>query len=1093
MAEELTGRGLRLSKIVLNKGEEDEMECMGYVRSIPLTILFVLLVILTGGVLFLVTHWRPDWRLKLTHKKSSLICASAVLLVVSFCVRSFRRKKLLQIIIRALIQQLTLEDAKKKKKKFPSQKLFLKFFDHRHVRYIWEKEEAIYKRLTGLDVGFSVQEIHDNAVGLSQEEQVFKILLFGENSIHIEVKSYFKLFIEEVLNPFYIFQICSVTLWALDNYYIYASCIVFISTVSMGIELYEIRKQRVTLRDMVDAVESTLTVVRPTGERDEVTTSQLVPGDVFIVPPRGCMMMCDAALITGNAIVNESMLTGESVPVTKTPLAPSEAEEMYTPDALKRHTLFSGTQVIQTRFYGGDDVKAVVVRTGFSTAKGELVRAILYPKAIGFKFYQDAMKFILFLTCIATIGMTYSIVTLVRYGTPVREVVLRALDIITIVVPPALPAAMTVGTVYAQSRLKKQGIFCISPPRINICGKLKCICFDKTGTLTEEGLDLWGIVPVKNSEFNAPETDPKNIPQTDHLQIGMAVCHSLTLIDGEISGDPLDLIMFNSISWVLKEPGSDTTKFDSLLPTIVKPIAKESYYLSDPDKVGVGAAVDIGIVRQFTFSSALQRMSVIVRPLGADYMSIYCKGSPEKVASLCRRDTLPEDFAEQLHKYTMKGFRVLGVAYRDLDPKLTWHQSQRIARDRVENDLCFVGLLIMENSLKPETRPVIRQLHEARIRTVMVTGDNLLTAISVARQCLMVGPKERVILVNAHPPENGTPARIHWEYADPEAEETDRTESDVETFNDFHNGHSVVHMQEESPYYFALSGRCFSVLRHHFPELMSKIIVRGTIFARMGPDQKSQLVEHLQELDYCVGMCGDGANDCGALKTAHAGISLSEAEASVASPFTSKTPNIECVLAVIREGRAALTTSFGVFKYMALYSLIQFISVLILYTMETNLGDWMFLYIDLVITTTIAVLMGHTAAYPHLVARRPAGSLVGPSNLISIITHIIIVCTIQISSFVYLTSQPWYEEIDRQSYHDNNVQTMVTTVIFYVSAFQYIMMAFIFSTGPPYRLPVYTNVLFTIALVVLSSMTAFLIIYPVDFLVNLLQVPVTPH
>ena len=61
------------------------------------------------------------------------------------------------------------------------------------------------------------------------------------------------------------------------------------------------------------------------------------------------------------------------------------------------------------------------------------------------------------------------------------KVILRALDIITVVVPPALPAAMTVGTVYAQNRLKKAGIFCISPPRINICGKLKLICFDKVG------------------------------------------------------------------------------------------------------------------------------------------------------------------------------------------------------------------------------------------------------------------------------------------------------------------------------------------------------------------------------------------------------------------------------------------------------------------------------------------------------------------------------------------------------------------------------------------------------------------------------------
>jgi len=82
----------------------------------------------------------------------------------------------------------------------------------------------------------------------------------------------------------------------------------------------------------------------------------------------------------------------------------------------------------------------------------------------------------------------------------VVDIIKRALDIITIVVPPALPAAMTVGTVYAQNRLKKKQIYCISPPRINISGKLKLVCFDKTGTLTEDGLDLWGVLEVDQNK-----------------------------------------------------------------------------------------------------------------------------------------------------------------------------------------------------------------------------------------------------------------------------------------------------------------------------------------------------------------------------------------------------------------------------------------------------------------------------------------------------------------------------------------------------------------------------------------------------------------
>lgn len=94
------------------------------------------------------------------------------------------------------------------------------------------------------------------------------------------------------------------------------------------------------------------------------------------------------------------------------------------------------------------------------------------------------------------------------------------------------------------------------------------------------------------------------------------------------------------------------------------------------------------------------------------------------------------------------------------------------------------------------------------------------------------------------------------------------------------------------------------------------MLVRTHIFARMSPDEKNEVVERLQSLGYTVLMCGDGANDCAALKAADVGISLSEAEASVAAPFTTSTPDIGCVINVIKEGRAALVTSFSCFKYM---------------------------------------------------------------------------------------------------------------------------------------------------------------------------------
>jgi cation-transporting ATPase 13A2 len=143
-------------------------------------------------------------------------------------------------------------------------------------------------------------------------------------------------------------------------------------------------------------------------------------------------------------------------------------------------------------------------------------------------------------------------------------------------------------------------------------------------------------------------------------------------------------------------------------------------------------------------------------------------------------------------------------------------------------------------------------------------------------------------------------------------------------------------MDDDEEYSFVLNGDTWcSLERLATPTLLQRIVLKGAVYARMTPEQKAQLVESLQGLGYVVGMCGDGANDCSALKMAHVGISLSEAEASVAAPFTSKIPDISCVPNLIREGRCALVTSFGIFKYMALYSLVQFTSVLLLYSVRT--------------------------------------------------------------------------------------------------------------------------------------------------------------
>jgi cation-transporting P-type ATPase 13A2 len=213
--------------------------------------------------------------------------------------------------------------------------------------------------------------------------------------------------------------------------------------------------------------------------------------------------------------------------------------------------------VVQTRSYDNKKVLAVVIRTGFSTSKGDLIRSILFPKPMGFKFYKDSLKFICFLFLVAAVGTGYAITIMLIKGVKPFDLAMRALDIITIVVPPALPAAMTVGTVYAQTRLKSKLIYCISPPRINICGKLKLICFDKTGTLTEDGLDIWGAIEsgtnksTNNIEFEHPVHHVTHLDTNNDLFKSLTCCHSLSRYDGGITGDPLDIKMFEATQWVI--------------------------------------------------------------------------------------------------------------------------------------------------------------------------------------------------------------------------------------------------------------------------------------------------------------------------------------------------------------------------------------------------------------------------------------------------------------------------------------------------------------------------------------------------------------
>ena len=553
----------------------------------------------------------------------------------------------------------------------------------------------------------------------------------------------------------------------MDEYYYYACAIFLISVFSITTTVVETRSTMNRLRE-ISRFECDVRVLR-NGFWRAAVSGDLVPGDVYEVSdPSLTQLPCDSLLLAGDCIINESMLTGESIPVSKIPITDEalpyiDLGATSIHPSVARHFLFCGTKIIRARRpQDAEDDEAValamVVRTGFNTTKGALVRSMLFPKPSGFKFYRDSFRYISVMGGIAAIGFIASFINFVKLGLAWHLIVVRALDLITIVVPPALPATLTIGTNFALSRLKKQQIFCISPQRVNVAGKLDVVCFDKTGTLTEDGLDVLGVRLVQHPEIRfgdmlseateilppaSYDRDPTvNYRINKNILYTMATCHSLRLVDDELIGDPLDLKMFQFTDWSLEEVVGKNYHFNNdggrhSIPAIARPPAGMEYDIDDSLDNENPVPVELGILRSFEFVSNLRRASVIVRQRGDPGANIFVKGAPEVMKDICTPSSIPTDFDDLLSYYTHRGFRVIACASKYMS-KLSWEKLQTMDRSEAESRLQLTGFIIFENKLKDITTEIIEELNEANIRNIMCTGDNILTAISVARECNLI-------------------------------------------------------------------------------------------------------------------------------------------------------------------------------------------------------------------------------------------------------------------------------------------------------------------------------------------------------------------
>ena len=187
-----------------------------------------------------------------------------------------------------------------------------------------------------------------------------------------------------------------------------------------------------------------------------------------------------------------------------------------------------------------------------------------------------------------------------------------------------------------------------------------------------------------------------------------------------------------------------------------------------------------------------------------------------------------------------------------------------------------------------------------------------------------------------------------------------------------------------------------------FHDAFRLILRHCSVYARCSPDNKTQLVESLQKEGFQVLMCGDGANDCGALKAADVGVSLSQEEASIAAPFTSTNPDITCIIEVLNQGKCALVTSIEIFKYMIAFSLTEYVAMSLMMFFNTFLFDFESIAIDVFITIPLCTFLPFTEAYEIFNFHRPFSNLASFPIAISIFPQVVLNGIFQVGGYILM-------------------------------------------------------------------------------------------
>lgn len=573
----------------------------------------------------------------------------------------------------------------------------------------------------------------------------------------------------------------------------------------------------------------TLTLARVIrdGSIEEIDSKLLVPGDSILLE-EGNIIPADATLIeTMHLEVNESALTGESMSVEKN----IKDKEMKL--------VFMGTTVTKGR------AVAIITATGMKTKFGRIAKNL---SDIVKQETSLEKKLTLIGKLIGAIALFAALVIFavgISHGQAIAELFLTGVSLAVAAVPEGLPAVITITLALGVQRMAKKHAILRKLDAIESVGGITVIATDKTGTLTKNQMHVAKFWLSQSVYVKGATVQKRQRKIFDHLILAGIYCNTSTLNE---TGD-------NDSYQVI----GDQTEGALLL-------------LASAYKYDIQAIRSMSsITEEFSFDPNTKTMSVIIQKSKEE--TVVSKGAPEAILARSKRILTPDGeksltqqdrikIISAYEEFAKSGLRTIAIATRRITSRI------RI-REKAETDLTFVGFVGIADPIREEVPNAIQKARLAGIRTIMVTGDNALTAATIGRQIGLVTSGDEII-----------------------------------------TGDQLASLTDEQ---------------------MEDKIQSVRVFARTNPEQKLRIVRILQSKGHVVAVTGDGVNDALALKQADVGVAMGKSGTDVArqaADMVITDDNYATLIDAVEEGRGIYDNMKASIKYLIGCNLGEIIAIL---------------------------------------------------------------------------------------------------------------------------------------------------------------------